>query len=258
MDERLQIQITVPYNCKLLATDMSPYREWGDDLTNDVSIEFLLNNKETRVDDSRLKINWIHTEADIVNILKGSSFDLPYDGIWHYHKLLIPSINHLLDEDTGLYNIENETFYYNKEFYIGPINDDGNTRLYSLEEALSHSVKTTDYVELFVKNGSQTFVYKESLISACHLQKCLLILQKKLVHEQSCKCDFSTCSFDNELKNKCDFLLSALFVLDYLKSTNNYTEAQKILDNISTCESICKSDVYNLDFNSCGCGNSIR
>ncbi len=62
-----------------------------------------------------------------------------------------------------------------------------------------------------------------------------------------------SCDMDTSIRYKRDFLLSALYVFDYLKDTNNYEEAQRILDNLSSCNSLCGED---LDFNNnCGCGS---
>ena len=166
-------------------------------------------------------------------------------------------MEHLFDDNSGKYNVENETFIYNGQFYIGPENTTGINKMYTIEEAISSSKPTDDFIELYEKNGSQTFIFKQSIISACHLQKCLLNLQKRLVQTQTNSCDFSSCAKSQELKNKCDFVLSALAVLDYLKDINNFTEAQRLIDNISTCESICGDDISHSDFNSCGCGNSV-
>lgn len=64
------------------------------------------------------------------------------------------------------------------------------------------------------------------------------------------------CVSNSDIKQKCDFLLSALFVLEYLKDTKNYSEAQKIIDGVSTCISLCKEETF-LNHNTCGCGSTI-
>jgi hypothetical protein len=38
-----------------------------------------------------------------------------------------------------------------------------------------------------------------------------------------------------------DFLLSTIYVLDYLKDLNNFAEAQKILNNVIGCFNTTKS-----------------
>ena len=55
------------------------------------------------------------------------------------------------------------------------------------------------------------------------------------------------------LKERCDFLLCAIYTLNYLICNQNYAEAQRIIDNLSTCENICE-DELNTNYNGCGCG----
>lgn len=62
------------------------------------------------------------------------------------------------------------------------------------------------------------------------------------------------CGMESPLKIKMDFLLSALYVFDYLKDINNFEEAQRILDNMSECDSLCEDYSAKSD---CGCGKNI-
>jgi hypothetical protein len=52
-----------------------------------------------------------------------------------------------------------------------------------------------------------------------------------------------------DIENR-DFLLSAMYVLDYLKDRAEYDKAQEIIDNLPTCQ-ICDSN--SLDIVDCGC-----
>jgi hypothetical protein len=57
------------------------------------------------------------------------------------------------------------------------------------------------------------------------------------------------------MRFKRDFLLSALYVFDYLKDTKNYEEAQRILDNMNGCgDFLCGGTNLKSD---CGCGKVI-
>jgi hypothetical protein len=68
--------------------------------------------------------------------------------------------------------------------------------------------------------------------------------------ESSSNCN--DCDFDSSLRLKRDFLLSALYVFDYLKDRYNFEEAQRILDNIKDCSgNLC---IDNQDKSDCGCG----
>ena len=105
--------------------------------------------------------------------------------------------------------------------------------------------------------ASQTFYCPiKNVFSVCKLQRCLVYLQRQLLLNNSKICSYDKCKTDENLRNRRDFLLSAMYVFDYLKDMGNFTEAQRILDNLSSCNSLCGEELGNID-NSCGCGNSI-
>ena len=72
-----------------------------------------------------------------------------------------------------------------------------------------------------------------------NIEKCLIHLQKQYI----CESLTNKCSADST-KSRRDFMHSAVEVLRYLSFTENYEEAQRILDNISECGFLCK-DIYN-------------
>lgn len=97
--------------------------------------------------------------------------------------------------------------------------------------------------------STQTFSFQKVVFSVCKLQKCLVNLQKQIIdNPKSC----NECSSTSSVRYRRDFLLSALYVLDYLKDRRNYDEAQRIIDNISGCGSLCEDLTNN---NDCGCGS---
>jgi hypothetical protein len=92
------------------------------------------------------------------------------------------------------------------------------------------------------------------LFTICHLETYLIKLQKKYIE----KYQFRSCINSKDamdLKNQRDFILDSTFVLKYLISLQNYTEAQRILDNLNQC-GIIYEDVANYS-SGCGCGRTI-
>lgn len=82
------------------------------------------------------------------------------------------------------------------------------------------------------------------------MQHCLVKLQEAILFStKTCK----QCEQNDSIRFRRDFLLSALYVLDYLILQNNYDEAQRILDNLSSCGSLCGDDIEIKD--DCGCGD---
>ncbi len=78
-------------------------------------------------------------------------------------------------------------------------------------------------------------------------------MQKQILNNpESCM----ECGMESSLRFKRDFLLSALYVFDYLKDTKNYEEAQRILDNMSGCGAGLCGDI-NENKIDCGCGKVV-
>ncbi len=83
------------------------------------------------------------------------------------------------------------------------------------------------------------------------MRECLSEIQQELLLY-----DYkNTCNVNKELRNKKDFIFGAVYVLDYLNNTCNYKEAQRILDNLSSCGFLCGDSTVNAK--TCCCGNTL-
>lgn len=254
MNKRLEIQLFVQPNCKLVAIDNSDYDSINVDLIKHIMLEFLSYNEDSvhLCEKVRLKQD-IHEQMQ-----KTSTFLLDVDGTYYYYKLVIPVLNHFETSNKKYSKLHNELFFYENCLYKSNLPDTEDE--FDISEILNNSKQITNYIEAYelVQKGcaSQTFYCpKEIVFSNCKLQKCLVYLQKQLLFN-NCNCQFDECNTDETLRNRRDFLLSALFVLDYLIKTNNFIEAQRIIDNLSTCNSICGDELDTLN-KGCSCGNSI-
>lgn len=76
-------------------------------------------------------------------------------------------------------------------------------------------------------------------------------MQRKLI-ENGDICDEHCQNMSNRYRR--DFLLSALYVFDYLKDRGEYDEAQRILDNLTSCSDLCGD--YLSTNKDCGCGST--
>ena len=118
----------------------------------------------------------------------------------------------------------------------------------NISEILSNSKEIDNYVELEKIKGSQTFVYKSVFVSICKLQNCLIKLQRKILDDPRNCLD---CNLQNNIRYNRDFLLSSIYVLQYLICTQNYSEIERIINNLKSCSNICED--YD-SLNDCGCG----
>lgn len=258
MDKKLNIQLFVHPNCKLVAVDHSDYS--SVDLLDHVAIEFLSYAEETSPLSNTIKVYKTYNRNFAATPFS-SEFTFEVDGTYAYYKLSVPLLEHLKIEGEEKYRItdKNELFFYDDVLYKCKLDDISAS--YDLSEIINNSDQIENYLDAYdivQKNGaSQTLYYpKEIIFSVCKLQKCLVSLQRKLLPINSSICGFDKCITDETLRNRRDFLLSALYVFDYLKDTGNFTEAQRILNNLSTCDSLCDDELANLN-NDCGCGNFV-
>ena len=283
MDKKLSIDIIVRPDCKIIAVDNSDYNALGVDLEKHIMVDFLVYGSDTDVLSDSIKID----EEEINREQYLHTFVYEYiskkDGTYAYYKLVIPKMEHFVDpnDSTKYKGISKELFYYNNILYFSTRIIDQNS--YTLEEVIEKSDKIdylSAYKEIQSNNASQTFYCpKKMLISICKLQQCLVKLQKKLLFKGACSCSYDSCHTDDTTRNhlhilthsldsydSChtddttrnhrDFILSATYIFDYLKDIGNFAEAQRIIDNMSSCNSICNED-DEYSNGGCGCGNSI-
>lgn len=250
----LKINLIVNPKCELVAVDNTVYHnlrynnsEYLDDLTNHVSLEFLLDSENEIVQNSiRFEDNLaIRRECLDGNM---SVFVLEKDGTFVYYKYLIPKIKHLLttdDEGNEYYKTRNQLFFIENNLYYSKVD------CVSLEEINEKAVRILDLRELWDTQGTQTFSFQKILFSVCKLQKCLVYLQRKMLnHPDECQ------TKNNSDRYARDFLFAAMYVFDYLKDQGNYEEAQRILDNLIGCSNyLCPEDTDHKS--NCNCGKVV-
>lgn len=262
----LSIQLIVNPQCQLVAVDNTKYvniqtpdGNFLDDITKHVSLEFLVYLDNDDYEDKTLIFKkYLHNREEYNKNI--TVIDFPKDGTFTYYKLMIPTLEHLIKDDGEFYTVvklKDQTFYHKGKFYLGLEDTRLSEGIEDFDKALKDIKLTKDnveeisnYLDIYKKQGTQTFSYQKIIFSVCKLQNCLVNLQKQILMDpNSC----SDCSNNTSIRYKRDFLLSALYVLDYLKDRNNYDEAQRILDNLSSCgDSLC-GDI--LSKNDCGCGS---
>lgn len=257
MNKKINIDVIVRSDCKLIAVDNSDYL--GVDLSQYIMLEFLSYNTDENLLPESVKIRKeLHNRGHYLSRF-ASEFTLNVDGTYSYYKLVVPQLMHFQDdkEPDKYINLIDELFFFNGDLYKSNITDQEG---YTLDEVIESS-EIIDYKEAYEfvqeNKASQTFYCPiKNVFSVCKLQRCLVYLQRQLLLNNSKICNYDKCKTDENLRNRRDFLLSAMYVFDYLKDMGNFTEAQRILDNLSSCNSLCGEELGNIN-NSCGCGNSI-
>lgn len=263
----LDIQLIINPACELIAVDRTSYQnlhyEIGGELqylrdrSEYVSIEFLTDADQKIVEDS---IN-LEQGLNRSELLDGNTsvFYFPKDGTFTYYKLLVPHLSHLMTKDwetnEDIFKANDQTFFFNGNFYYYQGVDVGLREFPSLNDLYIYFVENSKLLsinDLWKYQGTQTFSFQKMLFSVCKLQKCLVNLQKRNISNPD---NCMECGMETPSRFKRDFLLSALYVFDYLKDIKNFDEAQRILDNMSDCNSyLCEDNSTKSD---CGCGKVV-
>lgn len=253
MNKKIEIQLLLNSDCRLVAIDNENYCDWGINLTKYKIIEFLVYNDSDTILEKSLKIDQALNPRDHFSSKMASFFDLPIDGTYSYYKLLIPTLeifNNLDGSYSGLYQ---QLYFDNDKLYYSKIEDN---EAHDYLEVTSLRKEIPSYLEAYniIENNQASqslYCPAKCIFSVCKLQRCLVNLQKELIIKS---CTAKNCEDNSKLTSKRDFLLGALYTLDYLKDIRRFSEAQRLLDNISSCEDIC-GNINNT--NDCNCGNIV-
>ena len=166
--------------------------------------------------------------------------ELPQDGNYKIYHIIIPSIqwlNNLIDENSELlsqYNIiyvtDGNTIYKYIDKVLEPVTPEEIIRVNSAKTTLSK-----DFKEIF----SIDKLYE------CYLNLCSIIYNK-LLKESCFKID------DNQIIFNRDFLWMLINCIKYNINFGYYKEAQRLLEKLDRCTSICKNKIKFND-HECGC-----
>lgn len=260
----LSIQLIIDPQCYLVALDNTRYYNLDtlpilNDLTKHVSLEFLVYNEDSEPITASIYLKEFKYKGDeyAQNI---SKFTFPSDGVYKYYKFIIPKLEWLIKEEEEIIEdeniikhvarIRNEIFYYNNNFYFGL--KDKTVDINNLSSIINNDNcivinNILDIWNYILDNyASQSFSFQKEIFTYCKLKKCLVNLQRKTL------LSLGTCNSNDDIYNR-DFLLSALYVLDYLKDTNNYSEGQRIIEVLTTCGGFLCEENSSIN-NNCGCG----
>lgn len=243
MDSRLTITLNIE-NTTFTAVDESPYANWINNGTFDNNHDHLIVHRLTFIgnDKNTLKDISITSSNNIEDFSNTYTVDEISNGLYYYQKLLIPTESHNTNANETLWYDENDKLVYYYDL------DAGSVTTYDIESNFD------EIYELVTSNTPMNcFYFGEYSITIYGLIECYVLLAEDRINNflrNNCKqnCD-APCS-----DYKLDILLAAILVLNYLISKGEYFEAQRILNNLNTCGSLCSE--YITDLKGCGCGES--
>lgn len=246
-DSRLDMEIGIDEDGKLLAVDNTSYEEWiidyQDDSINHVAFERVLkwdvtSNEELSNIQYAQVVGWEITEATSAQKLKElRTFTLPSDGLYQYQKIVVPTREH---RGESLCYADNDFLY---------LIDDPNT-----EHANRVDFDTAFEAVASVATGN-AFWFDDYIVTIYNLIKCFVLTEKQRIVnwlKNNCR---ANCDVISTINSNADILMAAVNVLTYLISKRQWLEASRILNGLRTCNGLCK-DFVN-DIKGCGCGKSV-
>ena len=215
---------------------------FGGDNNEYVAIEFL-----THADSNMALGLKICTPSEC----SGTRIVLEKDGLYYYHKLYVPNVGFFETKE----NIVGEIFTYNNNLYQ-VVNEPDNTEVAQNIIDVSKEITPEEAYKSAVNmwessNTKIVYIAKKPAFCVWNMRRCLSNIQQELLlHEYK-----NECNTNKALRNRRDFLFSAAYVLDYLSNICNYKEAQRVLDNLSSCGFLCGDSTVNTK--TCCCGNTL-
>lgn len=169
------------------------------------------------------------------NNFTAKSYTLKKDGVYSFRRLFIISKDYYLANSES---ITTKVFYY----------DATTTKYFKVDSKVTTEVELYDVVnETNLTTTGAVVSYK--FISTCYLNRCLYLLQNKVLNS-----GYSECNSEADIYRKQrDYILMTLNVIKYLKEDGHLTEVQKTIELSDSCGMICKQ-IGKQTNNDCGCG----
>ena len=109
-----------------------------------------------------------------------------------------------------------------------------------------HNIQKVELEEILSNKQSQVQIEYFYYFSTCNLKKCFIKLCQDIFKEQSSICNRS----DNTEKSyKRNLIWAAMSTINYLAEMDQMEEAQRLLEEIVSCNGLCSSEYSN----DCGC-----
>lgn len=235
-------------NTTFQAVDKSPYERWINDghldgLHTHVKIQRLISMSD--VEDNTLIDSDLVIASTVEELRNMWEVNKLKNGLYYYQKLLLPTQGHITAANDILwYEVDSgKVFYYN--------NDTKETSSYDPIEDFDDI-----YSLVRKKYPDNCFYFDDYVFTIAALVRCYILTERDRINNYL-KNNCRVCSTNSDLQQRADILLAAIMVVNDLLEKEDFFEAQRILDRLDTCGSLCK-DYIDQGINICGCGRTKR
>lgn len=188
-----------------------------------------------------------------IDCIDESDIEMPIDGLYEVTHIIIPNeqwLQYVLDRDKSALEAYSSIYYYdsNLDSFVKYVNEQ--SQPVTVEEILE--VNATPPTQIGEKTTTIIRGDKNTFI-ICHLNECFYQLCKNLLTSLPTRCWNKVEDFKLMIYNR-DIIWMGINVIKYLIELQQYYEAQRILENITQCNNICKTSNIS-GGNDCGCAN---
>lgn len=185
-----------------------------------------------------------------VDCIDESDMVMEQDGIHEIIHIILPTqewLNHVLTHSPESLNAYYGVYFYDTGSAQYMKYENGKVVTVSIEEILEINavppVDTSELTTTIIKNSKSTFCL-------CKLRECFYLICKNLLQEYPEKCPENSY---NQLQYYRDIIWMTINVIKYLLEKEQFYEAQRILEEITQCGSICNNIQTVKKSSNCGC-----
>ena len=186
-----------------------------------------------------------------INPIDESIITMPIDGLYEVAHLILPSevwLQYVLDRNASALSIYNNIYIYNKSLdkfqkYSNSVLTD-----ITLEEIIEfNAVPQTN-----VNDQTHTIIKSiKNVFGTCYINKCLYDISSSILSTLP-KC---INKLDPNLIHNRDIIWMTINVLKYLVEKQDLFEAQRILESVTKCNTMCNNTTSNINNINCGCNS---
>lgn len=194
----------------------------------------------------------IHKE----NAIDESTFKMPIDGTYKVAHIIVPTeewLDYVLKRDPSALDVYSSVYFYSFKL-----------NSFAKYNKKLEQITAADINELLEINACPpqdvgdltTTIIKEEKITfnLCYIQECYYLLCKNLFNVLLERCAVNKTN-KMDIFNR-DFIWMSINIIKYLLEKGQYFEAQRILEKITNCGTICRQVLKeNKIISDCGCGN---
>lgn len=191
-----------------------------------------------------------------IDCIDESDLELIIDGLYEVTHIILPTniwLNYVISRSKSSLTAYNAIYYYDLESESFMKYVDEVSIPVTIEEVLEVNAtpptNVIDKTTTIIRSDKNTFC-------TCHLNECFYNICKNLLSDLPGRCTNKLSDVKLLIYNR-DIIWMAINVIKYLIELAQYYEAQRVLEDITQCGSICKNNATNINSggNGCGCNN---